>query len=151
MSIPTPEILKDALDQAATDHGIYEADILGGVHDAEWPSWYADHMARTLADAGYSLNVPVGNGRTQAAAAQEEAQVNATLELKLEVLVLPVSDVDRAKDFYEKAGSASTPTSTSARSFESSSSPLRARRCRSSSARASPNQHQARSRIFTWS
>lgn len=104
MSIPTPEILKNALDQAATDHGIYEADILGGVHDAEWPSWYADHMARTLADAGYSLNVPVGNGRTQAAAAQEEAQVNATLELKLEVLVLPVSDVDRAKDFYEKAG-----------------------------------------------
>jgi catechol 2,3-dioxygenase-like lactoylglutathione lyase family enzyme len=27
-----------------------------------------------------------------------------TLELKLEVIVLPVSDVDRAKAFYEKAG-----------------------------------------------
>jgi catechol 2,3-dioxygenase-like lactoylglutathione lyase family enzyme len=104
MSTPTTEILKNALDQAATDHGVYEADILGGVHDAEWPSWYADHMSRTLADAGYSLNEPVGIGSTQAATAQDEAQGNTALELKLEVLVLPVTDVDRAKDFYEKAG-----------------------------------------------
>lgn len=102
MSISTTEILKNALDQAATDHGVYEADILGGVHDAEWPSWYADHMTRTLADAGYSLDGPTG--RTQGVAAQEEAQGNTALELKLEVLVLPISDVDRAKDFYEKAG-----------------------------------------------
>jgi catechol 2,3-dioxygenase-like lactoylglutathione lyase family enzyme len=104
MSIPATEILKNALDHAATDHGVYEADILGGVHDAEWPSWYADHMTRTLADAGYSLNGPVGNGSTQATTAQEQAEGTAALELKLEVLVLPVTDVDRAKDFYEKAG-----------------------------------------------
>lgn len=102
MSISTTEILKNALDQAAADHGIYETDILAGVHDAEWPSWYADHMTRTLADAGYSLNGPTG--RTQDAAAQEQAPGDTALELKLEVLVLPVSDVDRAKDFYEKAG-----------------------------------------------
>ena len=100
MSIPTTEILKNALDRAATDHGIFEADTLGGVHDAEWPTWYADHMTQTLADAGYSL----GSDRKQAAAAPEAAQASTAVELKLEVLVLPVSDVDRAKDFYEKAG-----------------------------------------------
>lgn len=100
MSIPTTEILKNALDRAATDHGIFEAETLGGVHDAEWPTWYADHMTQTLADAGYSL----GGDRKQAAAAPEAAQASTAVELKLEVLVLPVTDVDRAKDFYEKAG-----------------------------------------------
>ncbi|MDQ0925630.1 catechol 2,3-dioxygenase-like lactoylglutathione lyase family enzyme [Pseudarthrobacter sp. W1I19] len=103
MSIPTTEILKNALDQAATDHGIYEVEVLGGVHDVEWPTWYADHMTQTLADAGYSLNAPVGSDHKQPAAAPEAA-LASTVELKLEVLVLPVSDVDRAKDFYEKAG-----------------------------------------------
>jgi predicted enzyme related to lactoylglutathione lyase len=29
---------------------------------------------------------------------------DATGEMKLEVLVLPVSDVDRAKDFYQRLG-----------------------------------------------
>ncbi|WP_370633179.1 VOC family protein [Pseudarthrobacter sp. L1SW] len=93
MSTPTTEILKNALDQAATDHGVYEADTLGGVHDAEWPAWYADHMAKTLSDAGYTLNT-----------SQKAAEKQPVVELKLEVLVLPVSDVDRAKDFYQKAG-----------------------------------------------
>lgn len=31
-------------------------------------------------------------------------------EMKLEVVVVPVSDVDRAKDFYEGLGWRSTPT-----------------------------------------
>lgn len=93
MSTPTTEILKNALDQAATDHGVYEADALGGIHDAEWPSWYADHMTKTLSDAGYSLNT-----------VQEGTQGSTAVELKLEVLVLPVSDVDRAKAFYQQAG-----------------------------------------------
>lgn len=104
MSTPATQILKNALDQAATDHGVYEAETLGGVHDAEWPTWYADHMSRTLADAGYNFNEPVGTDRRQPAAAQEKAQASAAVELRLEVLVLPVTDVDRAKDFYEKAG-----------------------------------------------
>lgn len=104
MSIPTTEILKNALDQAATDHGVYEAQTLGGVHDAEWPTWYANHMTQALTDAGYSLSGPTENGHTQAATAQEEHHGKPTVELKLEVLVLPVTDVDRAKDFYEKAG-----------------------------------------------
>ncbi|MFE4197056.1 VOC family protein [Paenarthrobacter sp. NPDC056912] len=94
MSVPTTEILKNALDQAATDHGVYEATVLGGVHDVEWPTWYADHMSQALANDGYNL----------ALAAEEKPKETSTLELKLEVLVLPVTDVDRAKEFYEKAG-----------------------------------------------
>lgn len=53
--VDTTAILLDLLKQAAAAHGIHEAEVLGGVHDAEWPQWYADHMARTLAEAGYRL------------------------------------------------------------------------------------------------
>ena len=35
----------------------------------------------------------------------------APVDLKLEVVPLPVADVDRAKRFYEGLGGASTPTS----------------------------------------
>ncbi|WP_181038667.1 hypothetical protein [Arthrobacter sp. ZGTC131] len=49
----TTEILTDALERAATAHGVYEAEVLGGVHDAEWPQWYAGHMAATLAEGGH--------------------------------------------------------------------------------------------------
>jgi hypothetical protein len=55
MSKSTKDILTDSLQQAAAAHGIYEAEVLGGVHDAEWPEWYADHMTRTLRDGGYRL------------------------------------------------------------------------------------------------
>lgn len=51
----TTEIILDALTRAADAHGVYEAQVLGGVHDAQWPQWYAEHMTRTLADAGYRL------------------------------------------------------------------------------------------------
>lgn len=47
----TEAVLKALLIDAATAHGHYEADELGGVHDNEWPSWYAAHMARALRDA----------------------------------------------------------------------------------------------------
>ena len=49
------EILLDALKRAAAAHGIHEAKELGGVYDKDWPEWYAAHMTRTLADAGYEL------------------------------------------------------------------------------------------------
>ena len=55
MAQSTTEILTDALKQAATAHGVYEAEVLGGVHDTEWPQWYAEHMTGTLAEAGQRL------------------------------------------------------------------------------------------------
>jgi catechol 2,3-dioxygenase-like lactoylglutathione lyase family enzyme len=35
-----------ALRDAAVAHGGYEADELGGVHDEDWPAWYAAYMAK---------------------------------------------------------------------------------------------------------
>ena len=42
----------------------------------------------------------------------------AIVDLKLEVVAIPVSDVDRAKRFYAGLGWRSTPISWSARTFE---------------------------------
>jgi hypothetical protein len=53
MSKTTTEILTDALERASAAHGVYEAEVLGGVYDAQWPQWYAEHMARALAEGGY--------------------------------------------------------------------------------------------------
>jgi hypothetical protein len=56
---PTPtEILVDALQRAEAAHGVYEAEVLGGVRDEEWPRWYAEHMTRTLSENGYRLTGP---------------------------------------------------------------------------------------------
>ena len=55
MAQSTTEILTGALKQAAAAHGIYEAEVLGGVYDTEWPQWYAEHMTRALAAAGHRL------------------------------------------------------------------------------------------------
>lgn len=55
MAQSTTEILADALNRAAAAHGIYEAEVLGGVYDTEWPQWYAEHMTHTLAEAGHRL------------------------------------------------------------------------------------------------
>ena len=52
----TTEILRDLLTRAATAHGVYEAEVLAGVHDVEWPQWYAEHMARALAESGYRIS-----------------------------------------------------------------------------------------------
>lgn len=40
--------LKELLIDAATAHGRYEAEQLGGAHDDDWPAWYAAHMAQSL-------------------------------------------------------------------------------------------------------
>ena len=42
----------------------------------------------------------------------------ATVDLKLEVVAIPVSDIDRAKAFYGGWGGLSTPISWSGRTFE---------------------------------
>ena len=43
------------------------------------------------------------------------------VDMKLEVVVVPVSDVDRAKEFYAGSGGGSTPTSPSRTASASSS------------------------------
>ena len=49
-------VLVDALKDAAKAHGVYEARELAGVYDDNWPQWYAEHMTRTLGEAGYRLS-----------------------------------------------------------------------------------------------
>lgn len=51
----TTEILLDLLRGAAAAHHIHETTVLGGKYDKEWPQWYAEHMAKALAEAGYQL------------------------------------------------------------------------------------------------
>jgi hypothetical protein len=51
----TQEIILDLLQKAAAAHGEYEADVLGGEYDEQWPQWYSAHMARALAEDGYRI------------------------------------------------------------------------------------------------
>ncbi|WP_244284226.1 VOC family protein [Agromyces badenianii] len=53
--VDTGAVVLELLEQAAAAHGRHEADDLGGVYDEEWPAWYAAHMTRALADAGYAI------------------------------------------------------------------------------------------------
>ena len=55
MEHTTTTVIQDALERAAAAHGVYEAEVLGGVDHVEWPAWYAEHMARTLAEDGYQI------------------------------------------------------------------------------------------------
>ena len=52
----TIEILRDLMTRAETAHGVYETEVLNGVRDEEWPQWYAEHMARALAERGYQIS-----------------------------------------------------------------------------------------------
>ncbi|KQX07748.1 MULTISPECIES: hypothetical protein [unclassified Leifsonia] len=58
----TPEatlaLVLDILNEAAEAHGVHEATVLGGVHDVEWPQWYADHMVANLEAHGYQIVGP---------------------------------------------------------------------------------------------
>ncbi len=49
-------ILLEALKSASAAHGEHEKEI--GKPDPDWPQWYAEHMARTLADGGLQLSAP---------------------------------------------------------------------------------------------
>jgi len=71
------------------------------------------------------------------AIASKDASADARggrVDMKLEVITIPVSDLDRAKQFYVGLGGGSTPTSATA-APACSSSPLRAHRARSTSER----------------
>ena len=68
---------------------------------------------------------------------------------KLEVIVIPVSDVDRAKEFYGKLVGGSTPTSPAVTTSACSSSRHLALGARSSSARTSPRRRPALRRACT--
>lgn len=46
-------LLLESLKSTAAAHGVHEKEL--GKRDEEWPQWYAEHMARTLADAGYHI------------------------------------------------------------------------------------------------
>jgi len=46
----TTELLLEILKGAAMAHGLHEREL--GRPDPDWPQWYAEHMARTLAGAG---------------------------------------------------------------------------------------------------
>jgi len=50
----TTEILLDLLKRAAQAHGLHEKEL--GRPDPDWPQWYAEHMARTLREAGYRIS-----------------------------------------------------------------------------------------------
>ena len=50
----TTEILLDLLKRAAQAHGVHEKEI--GKPDPDWPQWYAEHMTRTLREAGYRIS-----------------------------------------------------------------------------------------------
>jgi hypothetical protein len=54
----TLALLLDILTKAAAAHGIHEATDLGGQRDEDWPTWYAAHMAATLASSGYVISGP---------------------------------------------------------------------------------------------
>ena len=74
-----------------------------------------------------------------------------SVDLKLEVVVIPVSDVERAKRFYESLGWRLDADFPGARTGVWCSSRLRAHRARSTSARASRRRRRARSRIsISW-
>ena len=51
--VDTVKVVVELLKQAAEAHGVHE--VRGGVHDEEWPQWYAEHIASTLADSGYTI------------------------------------------------------------------------------------------------
>jgi hypothetical protein len=51
----TKAVILDLLQHAAEAHGVYEAGELGGVHDVNWPQWYAEHMTARLRTLGYRI------------------------------------------------------------------------------------------------
>lgn len=49
------DVIETLLRAAAVAHGEYEAAELDGVYDAEWPRWYATHMAQSLSEQGLTI------------------------------------------------------------------------------------------------
>ena len=72
----------------------------------------------------------------------EKRERAVSMNMKLEVVIDPVSDIDRAKAFYEKAGFR-LDIDIANETFAAYDSPLLDRRRRSSSARESPRRSRA--------
>jgi hypothetical protein len=51
-------VVLDLLRDAASAHGDYESEVLGGVYDVHWPEWYARHIAGKLVAGGFRLVGP---------------------------------------------------------------------------------------------
>jgi primosomal protein N' len=51
----TVEVVLQALTQAVEAHGDHGAEALGGQSGEGWRQRYAEHIARTLADGGYTI------------------------------------------------------------------------------------------------
>jgi hypothetical protein len=49
----TTALILDLLKRAAEAHGLHEKEL--GKPDPDWPQWYAEHMTRTLREAGYRV------------------------------------------------------------------------------------------------
>jgi hypothetical protein len=49
-SIPTEQILVEALSAAGSAHHDYESDFLGGARDEHWAGWYAAYVLGRLGD-----------------------------------------------------------------------------------------------------
>jgi hypothetical protein len=75
-----------------------------------------------------------------------EVTSGRNVEMKLEVVLVPVSDVDRAKRFYEMLGWRLDADFATGEDFRVVQFTPRAPKRRSSSARASPRRCRARSR-----
>jgi hypothetical protein len=54
METDSTTILLDLLKRAAQAHGVHEKEL--GKPDPDWPQWYAEHMSRTLHEAGYDIS-----------------------------------------------------------------------------------------------
>ena len=52
----TTDVILEALKSAAEDHGKFEAEVLHGEYDVEWPQWYAVNMATWLNERGFQLS-----------------------------------------------------------------------------------------------
>ena len=61
METASEKVVAALLREAATAHGVYETNVLGGVFDEEWPAWYAayllDHGLGDLLPGAESLDV----------------------------------------------------------------------------------------------
>jgi hypothetical protein len=49
------QLLLELLRAAAAAHGVHEAQDLGGAYDANWPEWYATHIANSLRERGLRI------------------------------------------------------------------------------------------------
>ena len=52
----TTAVVLEALKSAAEAHGQFEAEVLHGEYDIEWPHWYAEHITAWLRERDLVLS-----------------------------------------------------------------------------------------------